>query len=60
MKLNKTANEFNFTAINFGLGNETKKSIIFDYKSNDGSQHASLFKEVIEEIKLNPEAKWPF
>ncbi len=50
LELLNTANEFDITSINSGLGKETSKSLIFDYKSNDGSQHASLFKEVIEEI----------
>jgi len=45
-----------FHIINKGLGVTKKNSKIYDYKNNEGSQHASLYKDVIEKIH-NSEAK---
>ncbi len=47
--LNNTLN-LNINHFNVGLGDSTFETIIFDYKSNNGSQHASVYKEVIEDI----------
>ena len=49
-KLQEVADEFSFKAFNVGVGagNETQK--IYDYKYKDGSQHASIFKDVIEKV----------
>jgi FkbM family methyltransferase len=40
----------NLTYFNSGLGDATFETAIFDYKTNNGSQHASIYKEVIEDI----------
>jgi len=40
----------NLTQFNLGLGEATFETVIFDYKKNNGSQHASIYKEVIEDI----------
>jgi len=40
----------NFNPINKGLGIKKTVSKIYDYKNNEGSQHASLYKDVIEKI----------
>ena len=50
IKLQGIANKFYFKAFNVGVGvkNETKK--IYDYKYKDGSQHASIYKDVIKKI----------
>ncbi len=45
-----TYNLNNFNAINKGLGIKKTISKIYDYKNNDGSQHASLYKDVIVKI----------
>lgn len=40
--------DINITVMNKGLGNTEEKVFLFDYKDNDGSPRASLFKDVIE------------
>ena len=35
---------------NFGLGKEEGRTSLFDYSADDGSQHASIYKDVIEKI----------
>lgn len=39
-----------FVAINSALGSETGELSLYDYGENDGSAHASVYKEVIEGI----------
>lgn len=41
---------YDYKAINCGLGNENGNVMLYDYKNDDGSEHASLFKNVIEQI----------
>lgn len=49
--LNKNIkNCHNITAINKGMSSENGVLRLYDYPSNDGSQHASLFQDVITEI----------
>lgn len=48
--ITSTTNLDNFYSINKGLGQKKYKSKIYDYKNQDGSQHASLYKDVIEKI----------
>ena len=43
-------NYLNVTAINKGMSNENGVLRLYDYSSNDGSSHASLFQDVITEI----------
>ncbi|MBN8837941.1 MAG: FkbM family methyltransferase [Sphingobacteriia bacterium] len=50
IQLTKLAEQFNFNAINSGLGKCKEKVFIYDYANNKGSQHASLYKDVITEI----------
>lgn len=49
-KLEKTALENNFNALNVGCGDSKGTLTIYDYAQNDGSSHASLYKGVMEEI----------
>jgi len=45
----------NFKAFNFGVGNQNGLLELWDYDTNDGSQHASLYKDVIQGLhKGNP------
>jgi FkbM family methyltransferase len=54
--IDSTLHLINFNAINKGLGVTQMISKIYDYKNNEGSQHASIYKDVIEKIH-NSEAK---
>ena len=49
-KLQEVADEFSFKAFNFGVGDKNETLKIYDYKYKDGSQHASIFKDVIEKV----------
>ena len=50
-KLNETGKGLlSFSAINKGIGARKEITKIYDYKDNNGSQHASLYKNVIENI----------
>ena len=40
----------NFRAFNVAVGDKDKKLLLYDYLDSDGSSHASLYKDVIEEI----------
>lgn len=40
----------NFFAYNLAVGKQADKLTLYDYADNDGSQHASLYKNVIEKI----------
>jgi FkbM family methyltransferase len=55
-KLKEAASAFSFKAFNVGCGNREGLARLYDYKYNDGSRHASLFKDVIE-IVHKKEAK---
>ncbi|ASZ14204.1 FkbM family methyltransferase [Chitinophaga sp. MD30] len=46
-KLEQTAAEYDFTAIQQGASNETTTALIYDYAGGEGSEHASMYKEVI-------------
>lgn len=46
--LSQVAKEFNFQAINVGCGDQKGKAKIYDYRDQDSSGHASLYKNVIE------------
>jgi len=39
-----------FNAINLGLSDSNKEIEIYDYENDQGSEHASLYKEVIENL----------
>lgn len=45
----------NFQAFNVGIGNANGILELYDYDTNDGSQHASLYRDVIKDLhKGNP------
>lgn len=45
----------NFKSFNVGVGNENGTLELYDYDTKDGSQHASLYKDVIKDLhKGNP------
>lgn len=48
--LKKNAQIHDYYAFNLGCGKEKSKLQMYDYADNDGSSHASLFKDVIENI----------
>jgi len=48
--LEQTATSLNFTSINAAVGSEDGEITLYDYASNDGSSHASMYAGVIEGI----------
>jgi len=52
--LARVAEETGAKAIPVGLGNQSHMLDIYDYADNDGSQHASLYRDVIERIHKKP------
>ncbi len=48
--LEELAVQLNFTPVMQGMGDKAGRSVIYDYASANGSQHASIYKDVIEEI----------
>ena len=44
------ANRLGFHAVNSALGDEKGEMLLFDYADQGGSQHASLYRSVIEDI----------
>jgi FkbM family methyltransferase len=53
-KLSETCREIRAEAHPIGLGDRPAQLDIFDYAENDGSQHASLYRTVIEQIHSKP------
>lgn len=49
-QLARNTKNLNITTLNLGVGASEGALILYDYASNDGSQHASLYKGVIEQI----------
>lgn len=49
-KLKEMSERYGFTAFNFGCGNKQGKRKLYDYADLNGSPHASLYREVIEEM----------
>lgn len=49
-KLNQNMKNLNIKLVNVGVGCEIGKIKIYDYEDEDGSSHASLYKDVIETI----------
>lgn len=49
-KLQYNTAQSNMNHFNVGVGSVAGKLTLYDYANNDGSSHASLYKEVIEEI----------
>jgi FkbM family methyltransferase len=50
LQLKKTAEKNNFHAVEMGLSESPMKAKIYDSADSDGSEHASIFKNVIEKI----------
>ncbi len=48
--LKKNIKSNNVELLNFSIGDINEKVKLYDYKSNDGSSHASVYKDVIEKI----------
>lgn len=46
----KIANKYEFQTVNLGLSDKKGRLKFYDYKNNDGSTHASLYKNVIEKL----------
>jgi len=49
-RLAASAREWGYDAINTALGDQEGRLKLYDYADSDGSQHASLYKDVIEDI----------
>jgi FkbM family methyltransferase len=56
--LEKLADRIGVTAHPFALGEARAEIEIFDYTDEAGSQHASLYREVIENVHRRPAAAW--
>ncbi|ABC22893.1 Methyltransferase FkbM [Rhodospirillum rubrum ATCC 11170] len=52
--LTKDTAEDRFHALNIGIGAKEETLDFYDYRDEDGSSHASLYKEVIEDIHHRP------
>ncbi|MVT10608.1 FkbM family methyltransferase [Chitinophaga tropicalis] len=46
-KLEKAASAHSFVAVPRGAGNRPERTVIYDYAGNTGSEHASMYREVI-------------
>lgn len=49
-KLALAATDHDFTPIKRGMGDCVRTALIYDYPDNNGSEHATLYREVIEEV----------
>jgi FkbM family methyltransferase len=49
-KLNLISKNNNFQAFNFGVGDKREKLELYDYDTNDGSSHATLYQDVIKDL----------
>jgi FkbM family methyltransferase len=50
-KLEKAATAHHFTPVKRGAGDASATTVIYDYAGNGGSEHASMYKEVISDIR---------
>ena len=50
LKLSVAAAAHNFTAVPEGAGEERTMAAIYDYQDDGGSEHASMYKDVIEHL----------
>ena len=48
--LNNNIKSKNFKPFNLGVGNKNENLTLYDYDKDEGSEHASVFKEVIEDL----------
>jgi FkbM family methyltransferase len=49
-KLQAMAEQYNFTAVPQGAGEKSTHAAIYDYQGDGGSEHASMYKDVIEHL----------
>lgn len=49
-RLQMSAQQYNYNTFQIALGEKNGTILFYDYKDNTGSEHASVYKEVIEEI----------
>ena len=49
-KLKDNIKSKNFKPFNLGVGNKNENLTLYDYDKDEGSEHASLFREVIEDL----------
>jgi FkbM family methyltransferase len=49
-RLRESGRIHSFQTFNFGLGKENKSVKLFDYKGSSGSSHATLYRNVIEQL----------
>ena len=49
-KLKDNIKSKNFKPFNLGVGNKNENLTLYDYNQDEGSEHASLFREVIEDL----------
>lgn len=49
-QLAEAAEKFNMTAVNVALGDSPGEALLFDDKDHGGSQHASIYRAVMEDI----------
>ncbi|MBC7882407.1 MAG: FkbM family methyltransferase [Anaerolineae bacterium] len=57
-QLEATANKTGFAAFNLACSDQPGTLQLFDYADNDGSEHASLYKEVIEKVWSSNSNTW--
>ncbi len=57
-QLTRLAAVIGVTAHPFALGKRSGEIEIFDYSDEAGSQHASVYREVIEDVHRRPSAAW--
>ena len=50
VKLKDNIKSKNFRPFNLGVGNKNENLTLYDYNQDEGSEHASLFREVIEDL----------
>lgn len=58
-RLRDEASKYGYRAFNLGCGSETGNLKLYDYKDNlEGTQHASIHKDVIEKIHCSASTEW--
>ncbi len=56
--LDSSAKRFDYVAINSACGDKRGKLKLYDYQSSEGSQHASLYQDVIEGLHKSASKNW--
>lgn len=57
-KLINNIGDANFHAYNIAIGNERSKIKLYDYDKKDGSEHASLYEDVIKKLRKSEAASY--